>query len=55
MARIPQAELDRLKTQISVERLAEARSIELKPHGMNLIGLCPYHDDHCAPRRRGAS
>jgi DNA primase len=46
MARIPQAELERLKGEISVERLAQARGIELAPHGANLIGLCPFHDDH---------
>jgi hypothetical protein len=46
MARIPQAELDRLKREISVERLAQARGIALQPHGANLIGLCPFHADH---------
>lgn len=46
MARIPEAELERLKREISVERLAQARGIELQPHGANLIGLCPFHDDH---------
>jgi DNA primase catalytic core len=46
MARIPAAELERLKREIAVERLAAARGIELRPHGANLIGLCPFHDDH---------
>ena len=46
MACIPEAELDRLKRDISLERLATARGVELKPHGGNLIGLCPFHDDH---------
>jgi DNA primase len=46
VARIPQDELDRLKREIAVERLAQARGVELKPHGTNLIGLCPFHDDH---------
>ncbi len=46
MARIPEAEIDRLKREVSVERLAQARGIVLQPHGANLIGLCPFHDDH---------
>ncbi len=46
MARIPPVELERLKREIAVERLAQARGVELKPHGANLIGLCPFHDDH---------
>ena len=46
MARIPAAELDRLKREIAVERLAAAAGIALRPHGANLIGRCPFHDDH---------
>jgi DNA primase catalytic core len=46
VARIPEAELDRLKREVAVERLARARGVELKPHGANLLGLCPFHDDH---------
>jgi DNA primase len=46
MARIPENELERLKSEISVQRLAEARGIVLKPHGKDLIGLCPFHEDH---------
>jgi DNA primase catalytic core len=26
--------------------LVRARGIELKPHGKDLLGLCPFHDDH---------
>lgn len=46
MARIPDAESARLKQEVSVERLAIARGIVLKPSGPNLLGLCPFHDDH---------
>jgi DNA primase len=46
MARIPDDELERLKQTIALERLAEARGIRLKRHGSDLIGLCPFHDDH---------
>jgi DNA primase len=46
MARIPDEEVERLKREVSLERLAEARGIKLKRHGADLIGLCPFHDDH---------
>ena len=46
MARIPDEEIERLKREIAVAELAQARGIELEPHGANLIGLCPFHDDH---------
>jgi DNA primase len=37
--------IERLKQSVSVERLAEARGVELKRHGADLIGRCPWHDD----------
>jgi DNA primase len=46
MARIPEAELTRLKQDVAIARLAAARGIVLKPSGKNLLGLCPFHDDH---------
>lgn len=46
MARIPESELARLKREVSVERLAEARGVKLERHGADLHGLCPFHDDH---------
>lgn len=45
MARIPEEEIERLKSQISLERLALAKGVKLKKHGENLLGLCPFHDD----------
>jgi len=45
MARIPTGELERLKREVSVERLAEARGIRLSRKGADLVGLCPFHDD----------
>ena len=45
MARIPEEEIERLKREISLERLVAARGIELKRHGADLLGLCPFHDD----------
>ncbi len=46
MPRIAESELERLKTEISLQRLAEGRGIGLKAHGKDLLGLCPFHDDH---------
>ncbi len=46
MARIPEAEIERLKAEVSVERLAEARGIKLERRGPDLVGLCPFHEDH---------
>src|ERR1700754_3644841 len=45
MSRIPSADIERLKKTIALERLAQARGIELKRHGADLIGRCPFHDD----------
>ena len=45
MARIPEEEIERLKREVSLERLAEARGVKLKRHGADLIGLCPFHED----------
>jgi hypothetical protein len=45
MARIPDSELERLKREVSVERLAEARGVQLERRGADLHGLCPFHED----------
>ena len=45
MARIPLEEIERIKREIPVQRLAEARGIKLSGHGKDLIGLCPFHPD----------
>jgi len=45
MPRIPEEVIERLKKEVSLERLAEARGIELQRHGADLIGKCPFHDD----------
>ncbi len=46
MGRVPDELKERLKREVSVERLAEARGIKLVRSGKELIGLCPFHDDH---------
>jgi DNA primase len=45
MARIPEAEIERIKREVAVERLAEARGVVLERRGADLVGLCPFHDD----------
>jgi DNA primase catalytic core len=45
MARLPDELVERIKREISVERLAEARGIKLQRSGKELIGLCPFHKD----------
>jgi DNA primase len=46
MARVSEEEIRRLKQEISLERLVEAKGVKLKRHGKDLVGLCPFHDDH---------
>jgi DNA primase catalytic core len=45
MARIPESEIERLKADVSVQRLVEARGIALTRHGADWLGRCPFHDD----------
>ena len=45
MARIPDELLRRIREEVPLERLAETRGVELKRHGADLIGRCPFHDD----------
>ena len=45
MARIPDQVVERLKTEVSVQRLVESAGIELKAAGKDLFGRCPFHDD----------
>ena len=46
MARIPDDEIQRLKSEISMERLVTSFGVELNRHGAELIGRCPFHDDN---------
>lgn len=45
MARIPDAEVERLKEQVSLVSLAEAAGVELRRTGADLAGCCPFHED----------
>ena len=46
MARIPDEVIERLKREVAVVRLVETAGVTLKRHGADLLGLCPFHDDH---------
>ena len=48
MPRIPEAEIERLKSEVSVERLVGASGIELKKSGRDWLGRCPFHEDDTA-------
>jgi DNA primase len=50
MPRIPDTEIDRLKSTLDLAALVRSRGIDLKPHGNgHLVGLCPFHDDKGTP------
>ncbi|MDR0781751.1 MAG: toprim domain-containing protein [Pseudomonadales bacterium] len=48
MARIPAPELQRLKEEISVQRLVEASGVALRKGGKDFVGRCPFHEDDTA-------
>jgi DNA primase len=48
MARIPEAEIERLKNEVAVERLIEASGLELKKSGKDWLARCPFHEDATA-------
>ena len=45
MARLADSEIERLKAEVSLLRLVEARGIALTRHGKDWLGRCPFHDD----------
>jgi len=45
MARIPDDEVARLKRDIPLLGLVQAAGVELKRHGANWLGRCPFHED----------
>ncbi|MCP4474739.1 MAG: toprim domain-containing protein [Gammaproteobacteria bacterium] len=45
MARLPDDEINKLKRDISLQRLVESSGITLKKHGKDYHGHCPFHDD----------
>ena len=51
MSRIPELEIERLKQEVSIQRLVESIGVTLKRHGADLIGLC-RRPCRCQPPRR---
>ena len=49
MARVPEIELQRLKEEVSVQRLVEASGVELKRCGKDWLGRCPFHGPDTEP------
>lgn len=45
MGRIPTEELERLKRETDLRALVEGSGVELRRHGSDWLGLCPFHDD----------
>jgi len=43
--RIPEADIDQVKRETDLLALARSRGIELKNHGKDFIGRCPFHQD----------
>ena len=48
MARIPDSELERLKSEVSVQRLVQDSGLELKKSGQDFTTCCPFHGDDTA-------
>jgi DNA primase len=48
MARIPDADIQRLKDEVSVQRLVESAGVELRKVGKDWAGRCPFHADDTA-------
>jgi hypothetical protein len=48
MARFPNTEIERLRREVSLERLVAARGVKLSRHGADLRGRCPFHEDNAA-------
>jgi DNA primase len=45
MGRIPDGELERIKREVALLELVRGGGIELRRHGADWIGLCPFHRD----------
>jgi hypothetical protein len=45
MPRIPESEIERIKSEVSLVRLAEVAGVKLTKRGKDYSGCCPFHDD----------
>jgi DNA primase len=49
MARVPAVEIEKLKRNVSLRRVVEAKGVTLKQSGQdNFMGKCPFHEDDTA-------
>jgi len=48
MARIPEAEIERLKAEVSLVRLIEDAGVTLRRQGKDYAACCPFHDEDTA-------
>jgi DNA primase len=48
LARIPDEVIERLKEEVSLQRLVELAGVELRRQGKDLVGLCPFHEERTA-------
>src|SRR5919108_4462189 len=46
MARIPQDEIERLKSTVNLVALVEASGLVLERRGADLVCRCPFHEDN---------
>ena len=51
MARIPEAELERLKREVSLVRLIQSQGHELKKRGKDWVMCCVFHDESTPAHR----
>jgi DNA primase catalytic core len=45
LARIPEEVIERLREEVSLERLVELAGVELRRQGKDLVGSCPFHEE----------
>jgi DNA primase len=45
LARIPDEVIERLKEEVSLQRLVELAGVELRRQGKDLVGSCPFHEE----------
>ena len=45
MARIADAEIERIKDEVSLVRLVESSGVRLAKRGGDMVASCPFHDD----------
>jgi DNA primase catalytic core len=46
MPMIPEEEIERIKRETDLAAVIRTRGVELKSSGHDLVGLCPFHEDH---------